>query len=299
MKTSVIIPTLNAAHHIERLTASLLSQTVVPLEIIIIDSSSEDDTVTIAEGLGCRTLVIKRDQFNHGSTRNLAARHARGEILIFMTQDAIPIDTRLIEYLTGPLDEPGLAATFARQIPDQEASQIERFSRSYNYPDTPVTKSRNDLDMLGIKTFYFSNVCSAVKRRIFFEAGGFPDIIMNEDMILASRFILRGYKVFYQAKAGVSHSHSYTLMEQLRRYFDIGITLRDHDILQYSRPTGEGKRFIIQGVKYFSKRGILIWLIPFLIDALFRYTGYYLGIHYRRIPKKLWKGLSMHPFYFK
>ena len=127
MKISVIIPTLNAGASIGGLLSSLQSQDIESPEIIIIDSSSGDNTVDIAKGFGVKPIVIPKSAFNHGKTRNIAAMEAKGDILVFMTQDALPADNTLLSRLTAPLKKSGIAATFGRHIPGDDASPLEVF----------------------------------------------------------------------------------------------------------------------------------------------------------------------------
>ena len=95
-------------------------------------------------------------------------------------------------------------ASFGRQIPRPDASPTENFTRLFNYPETPMIKGIEDLPRLGIKTFFFSNVCSAIKTKEFKELGGFPEnIIMFEDLIFAAKAILKGYKIAYVPEAKV------------------------------------------------------------------------------------------------
>ncbi len=82
MNTSVtvIIPTLNAGQGLRRLLGAIAGQTVAH-ELLVIDSSSSDDTVAIAKSFGAKTIVIRQEDFDHGGTRSLAVEHARGEFL--------------------------------------------------------------------------------------------------------------------------------------------------------------------------------------------------------------------------
>ncbi len=305
MDVSVIIPTINASGIIGKLAASCMNQkhedgTAVSSEVIVIDSSSSDNTVEIAGSLGCKTIVIPKADFNHGGTRNLAASKASGEVLVFMTQDAMPVNDRLIAALLKPLNDPLTAASFARQIPQNDANPVERFSRSFNYSDTLMVKSKDVVESLGIKTFFFSNVCSAVKHKNFVAAGGFPSVIMNEDMMLSSKLILSGYNVVYNPEAQVFHSHNFSLIRQFKRHFDIGVSLRENNLFNYVRPDGEGLRYFKAGVKHFLKNNdSTAWLAYFIMQTVFRFAGYSVGIHYENVPKVLRKHLSTHPFYFK
>ena len=116
-EVSVIIPTLNAGNQIRRLIDSLQSQVLTPLEIIVIDSSSKDDTAEIARTANCEVMEIDRALFNHGRSRNMAADLASGNVLVFLSQDALPVDETFLEELTRPIREGTAVAVTARQIP--------------------------------------------------------------------------------------------------------------------------------------------------------------------------------------
>ncbi|MBF0537816.1 MAG: glycosyltransferase [Nitrospirae bacterium] len=300
---SVIIPTLNASRLIHPLVERLRTQKTGigadVIEVIVIDSSSADSTVATANSLGCETIVIPAQEFNHGLTRNLAAGVARGDVLVFMTQDAMPSDDMVIAHLLAPLQDSAVAASYARQVCSKEASPLERFCRQFNYPGGAQLKDYEALAYMGIKTFFFSNVCSAIKRDVFLEMGGFVKTLMNEDMVFASGLIRSGYKVAYQPQAVVIHCHNYSVIEQLRRHFDIGVSLRDNTLLSYASPHGEGKRFLTTGVQHLLKEEGVYYVGYFFIDALFRYTGYSLGTRYTLLPGRLKRWLSNNPSYFK
>ncbi|MDH5768388.1 MAG: glycosyltransferase family 2 protein, partial [Nitrospirota bacterium] len=228
MRISIIIPTLNAGDYIKKLLSMLYTQDRKFAEIIIIDSSSDDNTVDSVKGFGAKTIIIPGYTFNHGKTRNRAAMEAHGDLLVFMTQDALPFDNTFLRKLTAPLQMPDVAATFGRHIPRPEASPLEVFARQFNYPDTGSIKGMDDIKQYGIKTFFFSNVCSAIKKDLFIKAGMFPEgIRANEDMLIAAKLILSGYKVAYVPEAMVIHSHNYSLFRQFRRYYNIGSSLKN------------------------------------------------------------------------
>jgi len=280
MVITLIIPTLNAGGCIGKLLSELREQDTKPAEIIIIDSSSEDNTVRLAEGLGAKTIIIPRESFNHGKTRNLAAQEAKGDVISFMTQDALPFDNAFLRVLTAPLGRPDIAATFGRQIPRSDAPLPEVFARSFNYPDVPSVKGIDDTGRYGIKTFFFSNVCSAIKRELFFRAGMFPENIRaNEDMLLAAKFMIDGYKVSYVPEARVIHSHHFSLSNQFRRYYNIASSLRHNSwILEYARPEGEGIRFMTEQARFLLRHRGYRWIPYVLLESLTKYAGYRMGL---------------------
>lgn len=280
MKISVIIPTLNAGMHLKKLLPLLLKQDTKPSEIIIIDSSSEDNTIAIARRFNARTVIIPRNDFNHGRTRNIASKEASGDTLVFMTQDALPIDDKLLSSLTAPLMHDDIAASYGRHIPRSDASPLEEFARGFNYPDTMAIKGISDLQQYGIKTFFFSNACSAIKRGLFFCSGMFPENIRsNEDMFIAARLILDGYKVAYVPDAKVTHSHNYSLFQTFKRYYNIGSSLRSNRlILQYALTESEGARFMRAQLVFLLRTHNYLWIPYAFLEAIAKYAGYKAGL---------------------
>mgnify|MGYP000021484220 FL=1 len=92
-KVSLVIPTLDAESDIEELLHRIYRQTRRPDEVIVVDSSSSDRTVDIVKSFEwVRLISIERSEFDHGLTRDMALRESSGDIVCFMTQDAVPAD---------------------------------------------------------------------------------------------------------------------------------------------------------------------------------------------------------------
>lgn len=300
LRLSVIIPTRNAEKYIKNLIDKLLSQKLKPDEIIIIDTASKDNTRKICELYeAVKFIQIQDGEFDHGGTRNKAARLANGDVLVFMTQDAIPQNDDFLEELVKHLEE-GISASYGRQIPRESAGELEVFARKFNYPDRDIIKSSNDINELGVKAFFLSNVSSAFRKDDFWNIGGFPEsTIMNEDMIIASKLLFKGKKVFYASKAIVIHSHSYTYLQQFKRNFDVGVVFVDSShYFNGIKSESEGIKYVKKAIKYLVSIGKW-YLIPHLIvDCGFRFLGYKAGKNYKKIPIKVVKKMSMHSFYF-
>lgn len=297
VRASVIIPTLNAAAWLPELIARLKSQSLPPSEIIVVDSSSSDGTAELAAAHGARVVSVARDDFDHGGTRNLAARQAQGDVLVFLTQDALPLDDGFLAALVRPLlEEEGVAAVCGRQVPRPDADVLDRTAREFNYPPEPTRKTLADADRYGIKAFFFSNVCSAVRRDAFEEAGGFPEpAILNEDMVLAARLMQAGYAVAYEPGARVWHSHRYSPVQQFRRYFDIGVSLRMNDrLLRYAKAEGEGARLLRHQLRVLSRERRWGTMPRLMLEAAAKYAGYRLGLAHRKLPLFLCRKFSMH-----
>jgi rhamnosyltransferase len=205
-----------------------------------------------------------------------------------MTQDALFKDNESLEKLIKPLEKTTVAASYGRQIPKEDANPIEVFVRSFNYPSAEVIKGIDDLPRLGVKTFFFSNACSAIKKGAYKEVGGFPEkTIMNEDMFLAAKLIMKGYKIAYQPDAVVYHSHNYSLTTQFQRYFDIGVFFnRNRWIRDLARSEKEGFKYLKEMLRFLVDNKQWNWIPYALFDTTSRFFGYRIGLLEKFLP--LW-----------
>lgn len=289
---SVIIPTLNVEREIGALLNRLLSQTLPPTEIFVIDSDSEDRTVEEVEevassgGDSCvRLLEIERGDFNHGGTRRMAADRTSGEFILLLTQDAVPLDETFIECLVSPFSDERVAISTGRQIPKADAVRYEQLVREFNYPRESYVRSSKDLERCGIKTYFTSDVCCAYRRSAYEDLGGFPERCnTSEDMYLAIRAIGKGWSIAYAADAAVLHSHNLTPSQQYRRNLEVGYFLETQkELLDGISETGEGARLVMSVASRLLLEGRVGQLISFFIDCSARLLGNRRG---RSIAKK-------------
>ena len=279
---AVVIPTLNAENYLDQQLQSLSLQTHQPSEIWVIDSESTDQTRSIAEKWNVNFIAIDRATFDHGATRNYGLKQTNADLVLFLSQDALPTPS-LIENLCAVFaTDSAVAAAYARQIPYDTACITEKLTRRFNYPSESYIRTFQDKETLGIKTFFLSDVCSIYRRTVFDEVGGFHSpILTNEDMLMAATLLSDGYKIAYQSKAEVFHSHNFTLREHYKRNFDIGAFLTMYaSTFQVESETGEGikmaKLIACELMKKFKLGTLLKW---FMI-CLAKYCGNRAGHHY-------------------
>lgn len=286
MEISVIIPTLNAEHEIDGLLIALEHQSIQPVEILIVDSASEDKTIELVrQHKRVRLLKIDRQAFNHGTTRDMALRKSSGDFVCFLTQDAVPVSGDYLKRLVAPMvEDPSIALVSGRQLPKADARRFEQLVREFNYPDSPSVRSKGDLEQFGIKTFFASDTCSAYRRSSYLECGGFDHVNTNEDMLMAARFIASGLKVAYEPRAEVYHSHNLTPSEQFARNRGVGFFLETHaDDLVHASEIGEGGRLVKAVSSQLLREGNLLEFIAFGVDCCARLLGNRAG---RRAAKK-------------
>ncbi len=298
---TIVVPTLNASSDWESF-ASVLSASVDPDQVLILDSESTDGTPELARASGFRVKTIERAEFNHGGSRQMAAEMLPdSDILVYLTQDAVLHGPWALECLMSAFADSSVAAAYGRQLPRPNAGAIEAHAREFNYPAVSETRDLESRKRLGIKSIFISNSFAAYRRSALMEVGGFPsDIIFGEDTVTAGRFLLAGWNVAYVAEAQVYHSHAYTWQQEFNRYFDIGtLHARENWLLaEFGRATGEGGRFVQSEWKYLWSRNP--WLIPSaLIRTALKLVGYKLGLMEKRFKPRVKRRLSMHPAFWK
>ena len=301
MKISLIIPTYNAEPYLHNLLKKLQKQTV-SFELLIIDSSSTDKTVEIANQYTKHVVSIPTAEFDHGGTRTKAAKIVSGEVIVFLTQDALPCDSDTIENFLKVFDNPTVGAAYGRQIPYEESSLFGKHLRYFNYPEVSHIRTLEDKDKYGIKTAFLSDSFAAYRRDSLEKIGWFKDnLIVGEDSYAGAKMILSEYTLAYCAEAKVYHSHSYTLLEEFKRYFDIGVFhKREHWILDiFGKAEGEGGKYIKSELKYLSKEHAYMQIPEFFIRNGMKYLGYKLGQHYNMLSSMLILKLSMHKKWWK
>ncbi len=301
LSVSVIIPTYNAQEELPVLLDALNGQNR-PFELVIVDSSSTDNTPDIAKKHADLFFQIPKETFDHGGTRTLAAQKASGDILLFLTQDALPADKQTIGTLVEAFSDPSVAAAYGRQLPYSDTSLFGKHLRHFNYPETGYTREMSDHTQYGLKTAFFSDSFSAYRRSALAEIGWFKHgLIVGEDMHAAARLLQAGHKITYRADARVYHAHSYTLREEFRRYFDTGVFHRQEQWLleTFGKAEGEGKRYILSELRYLLAQKAYLRMPEFMLRNLLKYTGYKLGQHYEALPKSVVETCTMHPAWWK
>lgn len=173
----VIIPTYHPGREFEQLIERLYKQDCPINKIIIMNTEDAlwnkewDEKYPFLE-----VHHIPKAEFDHGGTRKKAAGLSEADIMVFMTQDALPADRHLLRNLTAALyDDEQTGAAYARQLPNADCSFVERYTRSFNYPEFSSVRTKADLPQYGIKTYFCSNVCAAYKKDIFEKLGGFVE----------------------------------------------------------------------------------------------------------------------------
>ena len=299
----VLIPVYEPDESFKKLLKRLSKQTVRPRKIILmVTEGSRDVSPEDKDYPEIEIRKLRKADFDHAGTRNAAAALSDAEMILFMTQDAVPEDVHFIEEMLGGMaEDEKIAVSYARQLAKKDCRPIERLIRRFNYPEESRLKSAEDLDTLGIKTYFCSDVAAVYRREIFEELGGFEaPAVFNEDMVFAAKAVKAGYKVYYNAEARVVHSHNLKLMEQFRRNFDVGASQADHpEVFEEISSESEGGKLFKTVSKGLLKLGRWYLLPYFILQCGAKFIGFRLGKRYPKLKPGFVKRCSSNRAYWE
>ena len=294
----VVFITHGARRHLPFCLPPVLNSPLKP-RVLVVNSSSNDGTVELAQEMGAETLVVPRREFNHGATRELARRHLGTAIVVMMTPDAYAVSSDFLEALVRPLAEGLATVSYARQLPHEGADFFAAFAREFNYPARSELRGREDVLRRGSFTVFCSNACAAWLNAGLDEIGGFPTVLTAEDTAAASRLIATGHRIAYVAEAVVRHSHGYPLREEFRRYFDTGYARQamGPDALFGQSDERHGRRFATALLARLARERP--WAIPYaMANMAAKYLGYRVGRLGPRLPLALSQRMSGQDYFW-
>lgn len=217
-KVSVVIPTKNAGKLFKKVLTGFKTQDYEgDIELIVIDSGSKDFTRNLAESYGTVVIQILPEEFDHGLTRNRAIESATGDVIVLISQDAIPGNEFLIKNLVSALmDDKKIAGVYARQIPHEDADPITkrnlnnwltgRETRELRWIEDRIAYNKQS-PMERYLFCNFDNVCSAIRKDVWKKIP-FRYNDFGEDITWAQEVLEGGWKIVYCPEAYVIHSHS-------------------------------------------------------------------------------------------
>ena len=300
---SVVIPVKDGGADLVRCLAAIATQRVDDeIEVVVVDSGSTDGSVIRAKNLGARVHSIAPSDFHHGRTRNLGAELARGETLVFTSQDAYAADDTWLARLTAPLATPGVAGAYGRQLPHHDARPPERYFLDFLYgPDGRVQRLGDGRELTFEETL-FSNVNSSMLRATW-EAFPFADdIIMSEDQEWSRRILRAGFEIVYEPEATVYHSHAYSVLSAMKRFFDSGASAERAYVDGAESSTAlrrAGARYAYGELAWLWTTGQRRWIPYTAVYELAKFAGLQLGRRHRLLPATLKTHMSAHPNHFR
>jgi rhamnosyltransferase len=274
---SVVVPVRNGGSLFRDLCLALSrARDTYGLDVVIIDSGSDDGTPEEAMRAGFRVHRIPPNEFGHGRTRNLGVQLAKGAVVCFLTHDVLPCTPDWPASFAAAVQDPTVAGVYGRQVP-RDASTMEMFFVALNYPRQPL---RFDPQPKGHHPrpgrVVFSNAFGAVRRDVALRIP-FPDHIgYTEDIVWAHQVLKAGYSLTYEPAAEALHAHNYSLRGLFRRTYLIGGALRTYGI-DGGASFPESVRFLATELLYFVRQGHTHRLPQLLAYEFARWAGFHAG----------------------
>ena len=301
MQTSIILLTKNGGNLFSEVLEKLFDcRGVDQAEILMIDSGSTDLTIKYAQRYSkIQLFAIKSSDFGHGKTRNLGASLAKGDILVYLVQDAIPAHPLFLERLIAPFSDPQVAGVYGRQLPRPATNPVERFFLERTYPDLPQIRTPNLSGRFSIRSIFFSNVNSAIRRLVWEQVPFDESLIMSEDQQWAKEVLLKGYSIVYESAAAVWHAHNYGVRQVFQRNFDSGCSLRQVVGDPFSQMALYELNHLQAGVKQLLRCKHGGWIPYFFLHEAARSLGFALGQKSPLLPVWINYHLSLHKYYWR
>lgn len=219
MKASIVIRTYNEARYLGQLLAAVAAQRIsaIEIEVIVVDSGSTDETISIARSYGARTLAIAKQEFSFGRSLNQGCEAASGDFLVFISGHCVPVDAHWLAKLLHPLITGQVALTYGRQIGGSESkfSELQLFAKFF--------PGKSQVPQEG---FFCNNANAALLKAVWQQYRFDEELTGLEDLSLGKRLDQDGLQIGYVAEAAVYHYHHENWSGVRRRYEREAIALQ-------------------------------------------------------------------------
>jgi rhamnosyltransferase len=294
---SVVIPVKDGGSDLDRCLAGIASQSLdEETEVVVVDSGSSDGSPERARAAGAAVHEIPPDEFGHGRTRNLAVELARGDVVVFTSQDAVADgEAWLAQLVAAARSAPDVAGAYGRQLPHPDARPPERFFLDFLYGPVPRIQRLEPGAQLTFETTLFSNVNAAIPRAMLERFPFRDDLTMSEDQEWSRRVLRDGYALVYEPNAAVRHSHAYTIRSAFTRFFDSGVSAEhayvDGDESRVALRRA-GARYARDELSWLWRSGQRRWVPYTVVYELGKFAGLQLGLRHARLPRALVRRLG-------
>ena len=218
MLASIIIRTYNEAKHLPQLLEKIETQQCsVTHEVIIVDSGSTDQTLTVADTFNTQIVHINKNEFSFGKSLNTGCDIASGNYLVFISGHCIPKNNEWLDQLIRPLNSSEIVYSYGRHIGNDTSRFSEcRLFKKY-YPEYSAIPQDG---------FFCNNANAALKKEIWEQHSFNESLTGLEDMELGLRLKNLNYQLAYVAEAPVYHLHNESWHQVRMRYEREAIALR-------------------------------------------------------------------------
>lgn len=250
-KISVIVPVKNGGENLKVFFNRIRSQRKIQnVEIIVMDSESTDNSVDIAMQYGAKVISIPQEEFNHGDTRNLGAKEAQGDFLVFTVQDAMPINNYWLYNMICPfINYPDLAALSSKQFVKPEADlfslwMAENMTDLLGVKNDSISSLLDGFDLTAWSFFnsttkrrltFFDNVSSCIRSSVLRDLN-FSPLVNAEDIDFGVKLLKSRKSIGYMTSTGVYHWHERGADHVLNRHYmgtKASVHILENDLLYF------------------------------------------------------------------
>ena len=285
MYCSIIIRTYNEERYLYELLKAISSQALPSsqYEIVIVDSGSIDNTISIAKSFNCRIVEISKSDFTFGRSLNIGCESSKGEILVFISGHCIPVGPNWLENLILPLMNNNCHYIYGRQI----GRDSTKFSENQLFNKYFPQKAKIPQD-----SYFCNNANAAILKSVWINNRFNEELTGLEDMALAKELRNRKFLIGYSSDAIVYHIHNEHWSNVRHRY--------EREAIALQKIMPEVHISFINFVHYsvvgicsdiiqaFRERVFFKNIISIILFRIFQYWGGYRGNHeHRKISKKM------------
>jgi rhamnosyltransferase len=300
IEISILILTRNEAKNIGPCLDAVFSQrSDKSFEVVVIDSSSSDDTLKIANRFPVSQYLIEQQCFHHARTRNYAAGLAQGQFLVYLAADAFPTSSAWLGSIVADFNDPAVGAVYGRHLPKPNSTLERRMVLDTVYGPQKIVKEPSRRQDLGYRYYHFSTVNAAIRKSVW-SATQFPeDLKVFEDVGIAKRILDDGWKIVYEPSASVYHSHDHNLRGLFKRYFDMGVVYSRLHLLDEGGKSSmfrAGLRSLRHKVARRNGNDAYREAVTSVLYNAGKYAGFVLGRNEKLVPlalKKRWSAFGL------
>lgn len=206
---SLVIRCFNEEKHIGSLLAGIMSQSVKEVEIILVDSGSTDETLSIAAQYPVKVLHITPEDFSFGHSLNIGCAETCADIIVLASAHVYPVYKDWLEHLTAPFVDPEVALVYGKQRGASDAWYSEQQIYRKWFPDLSIAEQNHP---------FCNNANAAIRRSLWETLPYNTELTGLEDLEWAKRQFDAGYKIVYSAEAEIVHVHDEQASQIFNRY---------------------------------------------------------------------------------
>ena len=296
----VVIPVARPDAHLWALCDALHHQSIKPAHILIINAEEQYWKEEYISGHPeAEVYHIGKEDYVHGTVHNIGAGLVSTEIAVFLSQDVLPYDDRMLSKLIRPMRIEGVQVSYARQIPDRKSGVLDGYELLALFPEEGEIRTAEDIETRGMEAYFSSNLCAAYDMDAFRALDGFPeDLIAAEDILYAAKVLHSGGAVAYSAAAGVYRNLRLDNAECFRKSFDEGAAMAMHPEIVGSAVSFADRSGDASMRELFDEAGLSSYYPRYRMRERIRSLGFSMGMRCRKMPARAVRACSANRRYW-